>query len=108
LDVVVLGEERGWQVDNTPNGIAKLVQQMENRQPELIVVEATGGYQRCVVDALFHAARCVSPLTAAKLADLQKNDCDVTWLFVEATIHLILRSTRLGIDRLFSCLNTQC
>ena len=55
LDVAVLGEERGWQVDNTPNGIAKLVQQMENLQPELIVVEATGGYQRIAVEALLWA-----------------------------------------------------
>ena len=42
LDVAVLGEERGWQVDNTQEGIAKLVQQMQEVCPELIVVEATG------------------------------------------------------------------
>ena len=53
LDVAVLGEERGWQVDNSQEGIAKLVQQMQEVCPELIVVEATGGYQRGVVDALF-------------------------------------------------------
>ena len=70
LDVAVLGEERGWQVDNASNGIAKLVQQMENLQPELIVVEATGGYQRAVVEALFHAglpARCVGRFCCAGL-----------------------------------------
>jgi transposase len=48
LDVVVLGEERGWQVNNTQEGIAKVVQQMHKVCPELIVVEATGGYQRNV------------------------------------------------------------
>jgi transposase len=67
LDVAVLGEERGWQVDNTPNGIAKLVQQMENLQPELIVVEATGGYQRAVVEALFWAGLAVAVVNPARV-----------------------------------------
>ena len=44
LDVAVLGEEQEWQVVNTPKGIACLVKQMADLQPELIVVEATGGY----------------------------------------------------------------
>src|SRR6185503_19603371 len=55
LDVAVLGEEHVWQVDNSCEGIAQLVHEMEEGQAELIVVEATGGYQRSVVDALFHA-----------------------------------------------------
>ena len=60
LDVAVLGEERGWQVDNIQAGIAKLVQQMQELCSELIVVEATGGYQRAVVEALFHAGLSVA------------------------------------------------
>jgi transposase len=67
LDVAVLGEERGWQVDNTPNGIAKFVQQMETLQPELIVVEATGGYQRAVVEALFWAGLPVAVVNPARV-----------------------------------------
>lgn len=67
LDVAVLGEERGGQVDNTPNGIVKLVEQMENLQPELIVVEATGGYQRAVVDALFQAGLSVAVVNPARV-----------------------------------------
>jgi transposase len=56
-----------WQVDHTPDGIAQLVQQMAERQPELIVVEATGGYQRNVVDALFHAGLCVAVVNPARV-----------------------------------------
>src|SRR5215208_3404187 len=67
LDGALLGEERGWQVDNTPNGIAKLVNQMENLQPELIVVEATGGYQRAVVEALFWAGLAVAVVNPARV-----------------------------------------
>jgi transposase len=67
LDVAVLGEERGWQVDNTPEGIARLVQQMQDLQPELIVVEATGGYQRAVVEALFWAGLAVAVVNPARV-----------------------------------------
>jgi len=62
--------ERGgsvWQVDNTCQGIDELVQQMVELQPELIVVEATGGYQRNVVDALFHAGVCVAVVNPARV-----------------------------------------
>ena len=67
LDVAVLGEKREWQVDNTARRHCKLVQQMEELQPELIVVEATGGYQRAVVDALFHAGLSVAVVNPARV-----------------------------------------
>jgi transposase len=43
LDVAVLGEKQEKQFSNTKNGIAQLVKDMLDLQPELIVVEATGG-----------------------------------------------------------------
>jgi transposase len=67
LDVAVLGEKQPWQVDNTLDGIAQLVKQMADLQPELIVVEATGGYQRAVVDALVHAGLCVAVVNPARV-----------------------------------------
>ena len=67
LDVAMLGEERGWQVDNTQAGIANLVQRMQELQPELIVVEATGGYQRAVVEALFWAGLAVAVVNPARV-----------------------------------------
>jgi transposase len=67
LDVAVLGEERVWQVDNTCKGIDELVQQMAEMQPELVVVEATGGYQRAVVDALFHAGISVAMVNPTRV-----------------------------------------
>jgi transposase len=66
LDVAELGG-RVWQVGNTPDGIAQLVKQMADRQAELIVVEATGGYQRAVVDALFHVGLCVAVVNPARV-----------------------------------------
>ncbi len=67
LDVAVLGEEPGWQVDNTQAGIAKLVQQMQEIGPELIVVEATGGYQRAVVEALIQAGLPMAVVNPARV-----------------------------------------
>jgi transposase len=67
LDLAVLGEERGWQVDNTQDGIANLVQQMQEVCPALIVVEATGGYQRAVVEALFGAGLAVAVVNPARV-----------------------------------------
>ena len=67
LDVAVLGEEQAWQVDNTREGIAKLVQQMQELHPALIVVEATGGYQRAVVEALFWAGLAVAVVNPARV-----------------------------------------
>jgi transposase len=67
LDVAALGESREKQVSNTKEGIAQLVKQMMDLQPELIVVEATGGYQRAVVDALFHAGLSVAVVNPARV-----------------------------------------
>ena len=67
LDVAVLGEEREWQVDNTEAGIAELVKQLQELGPDLIVVEATGGYQRAVVDGLFRSGLAVAVVNPARV-----------------------------------------
>src|SRR5687767_6009838 len=67
LDVAVLGKRQEQQVSNTKDGITQLVKQMVDLQPEVIVVEATGGYQRSVADALFHAGLCVAVVNPARV-----------------------------------------
>lgn len=67
LDVAVLGEERERQVDNSQEGIHELLKQMVELDPELIVVEATGGYQRAVVDGLFQAGLAVAVVNPARV-----------------------------------------
>ncbi len=67
LDVAVLGERQATQVENTRDGITRLVQQIRELQPELIVVEATGGYQRGVVEALFQAGLAVAVVNPARV-----------------------------------------
>jgi len=67
LDVAVLGEKPEWQVDNNETGIMELVKQMQELDPELIVVEATGGYQRAVVDGLFRSGLAVAVVNPARV-----------------------------------------
>jgi len=67
LDVAVLGESQEKQVNHTQTGIAELVQWMLELQPALIVVEASGGYQRNVVEALFHAGLPVAVVNPARV-----------------------------------------
>jgi transposase len=55
LDVAVLGQKTVTQTANTKKGIAKLVREMRELNPKLIVVEATGGYEEALVLALFEA-----------------------------------------------------
>ena len=55
LDIGMLGCTQVNQVSNDQAGIERLTQEMLALGPELIVVEATGGYQRAVVLGLFEA-----------------------------------------------------
>ena len=67
LDVATLGKKQAQQVSNAKDGIAQLADQMVDLQPELIVVEATGGYQRGVVEALFVAGLAVAVVNPARV-----------------------------------------
>jgi transposase len=55
FDVAIYGEKGCAEAANNKKGIAKLVRQMCDCKPELIVVEASGGYEECLVLALFKA-----------------------------------------------------
>jgi transposase len=60
LDIAVLGERQASEVVNDKKGIASVVKKMKKVSPELIVVEATGGYQRAVVLELYEAGLAVA------------------------------------------------
>jgi transposase len=52
LDVFCRADEQGWAVPNTDVGIAGLVDELRSRQPELVVFESTGGFERILTTAL--------------------------------------------------------
>ncbi|MCL4275663.1 MAG: transposase [Anaerolineales bacterium] len=67
LDIAVLGETKASQVGNNGTGIAKLIKTMQLLKPELIVVEATGGYQRAVVLGLYEAGLPVAVVNPSRV-----------------------------------------
>jgi transposase len=67
LDIVVLGEKGASLVTNDGKGIARLIKKMQKLEPELIVVEATGGYQRAVVDGLFRSGLGVAVVNPTRV-----------------------------------------
>ncbi len=67
LDIAVLGETKASQVTNDEKGIISLVKKMQKLAPDLIVVEATGGYQRAVVLGLYEAGLPVAVVNPARV-----------------------------------------
>ena len=75
LDVAVLGEKKASQVGNDEGGIGKLIKKLQALNPELIVVEATGGYQRAVVLGLYEAGLPVAVDSLPRLTSWMRS----TW-----------------------------
>ena len=67
LDIAVLGEKKASQVGNDEAGISNLIKKMEVLNPTLIVVEATGGYQRAVVLGLYEAGLPVAVVNPVRV-----------------------------------------
>jgi transposase len=67
LDIAVLGEKKASQVGNDETGITSLIKKMKALKPELIVVEATGGYQRAVVLGLYETGLPVAVVNPVRV-----------------------------------------
>jgi len=52
LDVACWGSEQAWRVGNDEAGVAEIIQRITVQGPQLIAVEATGGYEQLVVQAM--------------------------------------------------------
>ena len=55
LTIAVVPTGEWWEVNNDTVGIKQLVAQLHDNEPALIVLEATGGYERPVAAALASA-----------------------------------------------------
>ena len=67
FDVAVLGEKRTKQFASTKKGIRALVRWMSQLQPQLIAVEASGGYEEALVLALFAAGLPVARVSPQRV-----------------------------------------
>lgn len=67
LDVAVSSEGQVNQVGNHRKGITRLVAELCRKNPCLIVVEATGGYEEAVLSALFNAGLPVARVSPQRV-----------------------------------------
>jgi len=72
LDIALRPTGERWAVANDDVGIAALVAQLQTMPPTLIVLEATGGYQRAVVAALAAAGLPVAVVNPRQSRDVAK------------------------------------
>jgi transposase len=71
LEVASTGDDKTWQAGNDSSGIEQLVGQLKALGPELVVLEATGGYEfeaACAIQAAGLAVAVVNPRTARDFA----------------------------------------
>ena len=52
LDVAIRPTDRTWQVPYTEGGIGELVEEVSSLEPELVVLEATGGFETLLVSSM--------------------------------------------------------
>ncbi len=74
LDIYILELDRHWQIHNTTDDMKQLIQSLKRFNLERIVVEATGGYERKVVEALAEAELpivVVQPMNIRQFAKAQ-------------------------------------
>lgn len=72
LDVAVRPSGEQWQVPNDAAGIADLVARLQSRPPRLIVLEASGGWERLVAASLASAGLPVAVVNPRQVRDFAK------------------------------------
>ncbi len=72
LDIAVRPSHEQWRVANTDAGIAGLTERLRALQPTLVVLEATGGYERAVTAALAIAGMAVAVVNPRQVRDFAK------------------------------------
>ncbi len=72
LDVAVRPSGDRWHVANDADGVAALVTRLHDLQPTLVVLEATGGYERPLTAALAGAGLPVAVVNPRQVRDFAK------------------------------------
>jgi transposase len=73
LDVYSRPSGEGWSLDNTDSGIAQLTHLLAERQPALIVLEATGGLETLAATSLTAADLAVVVVNPRQVRDFAKS-----------------------------------
>jgi len=72
LDLAFAGENTTFSFFNNSDGINKLISFLLEKQPALVVVEATGGYEKALVQALHQASIPVSIVLPKRIKDFAR------------------------------------
>jgi transposase len=72
LEIAVWPEETHWQVDNHAAGLTTLVERLQPLRPRLVVMEATGGYEREAAAALAAAQLPVAVVNPRQVREYAK------------------------------------
>jgi transposase len=67
FDIHMHEENKSWRVNNDPDGHATLIKQMQTIRADLIVFEATGGYESRGVKALSEAGLAVAVVNPTRV-----------------------------------------
>jgi transposase len=72
LDPAIAGDDTTFSFFNNPEGINKLILFLKGKQPALVVVEATRGYEKALVQALHLASIPVSIVLPKRIKDFAR------------------------------------
>ncbi len=73
LDIATNENGKGWMVSNDVAGIATLTTQLQSLQPELIVVESTGGYEAPLVAELYAIGLPIARVNPGRVREFAKS-----------------------------------
>jgi transposase len=73
LDVAIHSSDKSWHFSNDPTGINDLRKMLVKLKPDLIVFEATGGYELPLYLSLDKAGLPVSPINPRQIRDFAKS-----------------------------------
>jgi transposase len=73
LDVCEGEQGEAWEVGNDAKGIARLVERMQALQPELIVLESTGGLEWAAMTELYSAGLAVALVNPGRVKDFARS-----------------------------------
>lgn len=72
LDVAKWGSDEVWRITNDAVGVAMVIQQLEEWDPRLIAVEATGGYEQLVAQTMLMKDLPVAVVNPTRVRALSK------------------------------------
>ncbi len=72
LDVALWGSDAVWRVSNDDDGVAKITARIAAMEPQLIAVEATGGYEQLLVQTMLLNSLPVAVVNPTRVRALSK------------------------------------